>query len=115
MLTVLCRYRRRVEMATRRLRSMRQPELLPLAEPAVPAAQAAAPGAAHIELADALECYAHWPRPTVIVSDGPYGVSGFPGDPPTPDGLRAWYAPHFAEWARYALPETTLWFWGTEI
>ena len=72
-------------------------------------------GAAQIELADALERYAHWPAPTVIVSDGAYGVSGFPGDPPTPESLANWYAPHIAAWSRYALPETTLWFWGVEI
>lgn len=69
----------------------------------------------HIELADATERYAHWPAPTVIISDGAYGVAGFPGDPPTPAGLPAWYAPHVAAWSRHALPETTLWFWGTEL
>jgi site-specific DNA-methyltransferase (adenine-specific) len=72
-------------------------------------------GSAHIELADAGAKYEHWPAPTVIVSDGAYGVGGFPGDPPTPEGLAEWYAPHAAAWARYALPETTLWFWGTEV
>ncbi len=68
-----------------------------------------------IEMADALQCYGRWPAPTVIVSDGAYGVGGFPGDPPTPEGLIDWYAPHVAAWSRYALPETTLWFWGTEV
>lgn len=56
-----------------------------------------------------------WPAPTVIVSDGAYGVGGFKGDPPTPAGLEAWYEPHVAAWTYYSLPETTLWFWGTEI
>jgi hypothetical protein len=70
---------------------------------------------ATIELADATERYADWPAPTCIVVDGPYGVAGFPGDPPKPDGLAEWYAPHAAAWARYALPSTTLWFWGTEL
>lgn len=64
---------------------------------------------------DALDHYDAWPRPTVIVSDGAYGVSGFPGDPPTPEGLAAWYEPHVAAWSRRALPSTTLWFWNTEI
>lgn len=64
---------------------------------------------------DALDQYASWPSPTVIVSDGAYGVSGFPGDPPTHEGLCAWYAPHVAAWSQRALPSTTLWFWGTEI
>jgi site-specific DNA-methyltransferase (adenine-specific) len=72
-------------------------------------------GAAHLYHSDALDEYERWPRPTVIVSDGAYGVGGFPGDPPTEDGLPTWYAQHIAAWSRYALPETTLWFWGTEI
>lgn len=72
-------------------------------------------GSSKIELADALDCYGYWPKPTVIISDGAYGVDGFPGDPPTPADLANWYAPHVAAWAHYALPETTLWFWGTEI
>ncbi len=68
-----------------------------------------------LTLGDALEHYASWPRPTVIVSDGAYGVSGFPGDPPTHKELAAWYAPHVAAWSERALPSATLWFWGTEI
>ncbi|MGI8587356.1 MAG: DNA methyltransferase [Chloroflexia bacterium] len=72
-------------------------------------------GSIQIECADAMTRYGAWPSPTVIISDGAYGVGGFPGDPPTPAGLADWYAPHAAAWARYALPETTLWFWGTEI
>jgi len=72
-------------------------------------------GAIQIELADALDRYVSWPTLTVIVSDGAYGVGGFPGDPPTPDGLAAWYEPHISAWTLYSSPETTLWFWGTEI
>jgi hypothetical protein len=72
-------------------------------------------GSVRIEHADAMERYAKWERPTVIVSDGAYGLGLFPGDPTTPDKLGEWYAPHVAEWAKYALPETTLWFWNTEI
>lgn len=68
-----------------------------------------------IELADALSCYELWQSPTVIVSDGPYGLGLFPGDPPTPDGLADWYTPHISAWAQYALPETTLWFWCNEL
>ncbi len=74
-----------------------------------------APGTACVEMADARTRYALWPAPTVIVSDGAYGVAGFPGDPPTAAGLAEWYAPHVAAWAEHALPETTLWFWGTEV
>jgi site-specific DNA-methyltransferase (adenine-specific) len=66
-------------------------------------------------LGDALDHYAAWPSPTVIVSDGAYGVAGFPGDPPTHEGLAGWYAPHVAAWSVRALPSTTLWFWGTEV
>lgn len=72
-------------------------------------------GEASVELADAIDRYASWPVPTVIVVDGPYGVGGFPGDPPTADGLAEWYEPHVAEWARLAMPETTLWFWSSEV
>jgi hypothetical protein len=72
-------------------------------------------GKVQLDLADALGCYERWPSPTVIISDGAYGVSGFPGDPPTPEGLAIWYAPHIAAWSAHALPETTLWFWGVEV
>lgn len=68
-----------------------------------------------IEFGDAFDFYDSWPSPTVIVVDGPYGVAGFPGDPPTPDGLAEWYAPHIAAWSRLSMPSTTVWFWGTEI
>ena len=70
---------------------------------------------ANIELANAIDCYERWPKPTVIVSDGPYGLSKFPGDPASPNDLGKWYAPHVAAWARRALPETTLWFWCSEL
>jgi len=72
-------------------------------------------GTVRLERADALDRYADWPRPTVIMVDGPYGVAGFPGDPPTPAELPAWYASHVAKWSEFALPETTLWIWGTEV
>lgn len=64
---------------------------------------------------DALDFYSRWPAPTVIVSDGPYGISGFPGDPPTVEPLPEIYEPHVTEWSRRALPSTTLWFWNTEL
>ncbi|TAJ03423.1 MAG: site-specific DNA-methyltransferase [Planctomycetota bacterium] len=56
-----------------------------------------------------------WPAPTVIVVDGPYGVGGFPGDPYSHAELPAWYEPHIAEMSARATPETTLWFWNTEV
>jgi site-specific DNA-methyltransferase (adenine-specific) len=64
---------------------------------------------------DVLSLYSRWPRPTIIVSDGAYGVRGFPGDPPTAESLVTWYEPHIAAWTQHALPSTTLWFWNTEL
>ncbi|WP_420445609.1 DNA methyltransferase [Candidatus Poriferisodalis sp.] len=64
---------------------------------------------------DVLDVYVEWPRPALIVSDGAYGVGGFPGDPRTPSELANWYAPHIENWSKFAHPATTLWFWNTEI
>ena len=61
------------------------------------------------------DVYDEWDPPDVIISDGAYGLGAFPGDPPTPDGLEAWYAEHAEAWSRRAHPATTLWFWNTEI
>jgi len=72
-------------------------------------------GDVHLFNADVLGLYDQWERPTVIVVDGPYGIGGFPGDPPTVGGLFDWYEPHVRAWSRLALPSTTLWFWGTEL
>lgn len=69
----------------------------------------------HIFNGDSLDLYSEWATPTVIISDGPYGVSGFKGDLHTPKGLDEWYEPHIAQWTKYATPQTTLWFWNTEI
>ncbi len=72
-------------------------------------------GEVAIHLAPAERLYDAWPEPTCILADGPYGIAGFPGDPPTADALPAWYRPHLAAWSRRATPQTTLWFWGTEL
>ena len=72
-------------------------------------------GALHFFCGDALELYDKWDTPTVIISDGPYGVNGFPGDLVTPDGLAEWYEPHIIKWSEHATPMTTLWFWNTEV
>ena len=64
---------------------------------------------------DALECYEGWDPPTVIVSDGAYGILGFQGDTASHADIGAWYEPHIIEWSKYALPCTTLWFWNSEI
>lgn len=69
----------------------------------------------HLFLNDSLNLYHKWPSPTVIISDGAYGVLGFKGDTAGPAGLAEWYEPHIREWARRATPQTTVWFWNSEI
>ena len=64
---------------------------------------------------DALDFYDTWDTPTTIISDGAYGVGGFPGDPRTPADLPRWYEPHIAAWSAKATLATTLWLWNTEI
>jgi DNA modification methylase len=72
-------------------------------------------GDLHIYLGDSLSYYSEWPSPTVIVSDGGYGVLGFDGDTSDHLGLPDWYEPHVKAWAQFASPQTTLWFWNSEI
>ncbi len=72
-------------------------------------------GDIHLELGDALDLYRGWPAPVVIISDGPYGLSQFPGDPASPADLVDAYRPHVEAWSEAATPETTLWFWNSEI
>ena len=62
-----------------------------------------------------LNWYDKWESPVVIVSDGPYGLGSYPGDPPTPDQLAESYEPHIIKWSEHATPVTTLWFWNTEL
>ena len=50
---------------------------------------------------------------SLIVSDGAYGIGGFPGDPRSPKALADWYAPHMEAWDRLAAPSSSLYFWGT--
>jgi len=64
---------------------------------------------------DSLNLYEKWESPVVIISDGPYGLGSFVGDPPTPFQLDQWYEPHIAQWSRFSTPLTTLWFWNSEI
>jgi site-specific DNA-methyltransferase (adenine-specific) len=64
---------------------------------------------------DAMDFYKNWGDPTVIISDGPYGIGGYPGDPLSHENLAMWYEPHIKEWSEKATPQTTLWFWNTEI
>jgi len=64
---------------------------------------------------DVLDVYGEWDIPQTIISDGAYGVGGFPGDPRQPDGLAEWYRPHVEQWSKHASVATTLWFWNTEV
>ena len=66
-------------------------------------------------LGDSRALYQEWDTPTVIVSDGAYGVLGFEGDTSTHLGIPEWYEEHIAEWSKKATPQTTLWFWNSEI
>lgn len=68
-----------------------------------------------VSFGDSLAFYDAWDQPTTIVSDGGYGVLGFEGDTSDHLGLPDWYEPHVAEWARHSTPQTTLWFWNSEI
>src|SRR5712692_5775295 len=69
----------------------------------------------HLHCGDARDVYRDWPAPTTIISDGAYGVGGFPGDPRTPETLGEWYRSHIEAWTKSCRPATTLWFWNTEI
>ncbi|MFX4300903.1 DNA methyltransferase [Alicyclobacillus tolerans] len=81
----------------------------------IPAVRVSRRSGISIEFGDSLDLYHEWERPTVIISDGPYGVKGFPGDPVSVDPLPEMYEPHIRKWSEYALPSTTLWFWNTEL
>jgi hypothetical protein len=59
--------------------------------------------------------YASWDSPTVIVSDGAYGILGFEGDTSDHLSMPEWYEPHVAAWSSRATAQTTLWFWNSEI
>lgn len=80
-----------------------------------PAIDAWSNDAVSLYLGDSLNFYSEWETPTVIVSDGGYGVLGFEGDTSDHLGLPDWYEPHIAAWAENATPQTTLWFWNSEI
>ena len=93
--------------------ALSQATLLPREEKQCPPANHR--GQANLYLGNFSEVSEEWPSPTVIVADGPYGVASYPGDPVSHEELAEWYSPHVAYWSKRALPETTLWFWNTEI
>lgn len=66
-------------------------------------------------LGDSLDHYSNWETPTVIVSDGAYGVLGFEGDTANHLDMPQWYEPHVKAWSAQATAKTTLWFWNSEI
>lgn len=68
-----------------------------------------------VSCGDSLNAYESWPTPTTIVSDGAYGVLGFEGDTSDHLGIPEWYEAHVAAWSKAATPQTTLWFWNSEI
>lgn len=72
-------------------------------------------GGIHLYQGDAIELCREWPAPTAIIVDGPYGLGSYPGDPSTPDDLAEWYEPHIKLWAERSTPQTTLWFWNSEV
>lgn len=64
---------------------------------------------------DVSELYADWDTPVTIISDGAYGTGIFPGEPDDPYVIDEWYEEHIKAWSEYATPQTTLWFWNTEL
>ena len=67
-----------------------------------------------IDFGDSLKICENWEAPTVIVSDGPYGLGSYPGDPVSPEGLAECYRPFLLKWYERSLHSTTLWFWNSE-
>lgn len=72
-------------------------------------------GQVSLQLGDSLNHYAQWDTPTVIVSDGAYGILGFEGDTSDHLGIADWYEPHIQVWSQQATAQTTFWFWNSEI
>jgi hypothetical protein len=68
-----------------------------------------------VHYGDSMNFYGDWSQPTCIVSDGAYGVLGFEGDTSDHLGVPEWYDRHVEQWSKYATPQTTLWFWNSEI
>ncbi len=99
----------------RGIRQVHHPRALTGSNPSPPTGEESSSHGVSLVCGDALDQYGQWEAPTAIISDGAYGVKGFPGDPPTPEGLAGWYEPHVRAWSRYATPETTLWFWNTDL
>lgn len=72
-------------------------------------------GSVSLACGDSLDQYDRWDLPTVIVSDGAYGILGFEGDTSDHLDIPKWYEPHVEAWSKKATAQTTLWFWNSEI
>ncbi|EAA8988743.1 DNA methyltransferase [Klebsiella pasteurii] len=72
-------------------------------------------GRAKIQYGNSMDFYRSWEEPTVIISDGAYGILGFEGDTADHSSIADWYEPHIEEWSKRATAQTTLWFWNSEI
>lgn len=69
----------------------------------------------NLSCGNSLDFYDKWEAPTVIISDGAYGILGFEGDTFDHTGVPEWYREHIECWSKFARPNTTLWFWNSEI
>lgn len=69
----------------------------------------------NIYLGNSLDYYDHWTEPMVIISDGPYGISGYDGYLSKVDDLPKIYEEHIKKWTEKSTSQTTLWFWNTEL
>lgn len=69
----------------------------------------------HLCFGNSLDLYGSWETPSVIISDGAYGILGFEGDTSDHLGMPEWYEPHIRAWSERATAQTTLWFWNSEI
>lgn len=61
------------------------------------------------------DCYADWPDPDIIFSDGPYGLHMYEEDRTNGQEMADWYRPHAEAWAARSSPSTVLLFCGREI
>lgn len=51
---------------------------------------------------------------SLLISDGPYGMSKAGWDRMKPRDLPEWYAPHIEAWGRVCAPSATVYVWGTD-
>lgn len=61
------------------------------------------------------DCYASWPDPDIIFSDGPYGLRMYEEDKADGKEMVEWYRPHVEAWSARSTPRTVLLFCGREV